>query len=42
MKLTLELLELTALYLGTFVVVIGFPLLLVVGCKNLLSYPRAT
>lgn len=37
MKLTMELLELTALYLGTFVVVIGFPLLLAVGCKNLLS-----
>lgn len=37
MKLTLELLELLAVYLGTFAVVIGFPLLLAVGCKNLLS-----
>ena len=37
MKMSLELLELVAVYLGTFAVVIGFPLLLAVGCKNLLS-----
>jgi hypothetical protein len=37
MKLTLELLELLAVYLVMFAVVIGFPLLLAVGCKSLLS-----
>lgn len=37
MKMSLELLELVAVYLGTFAVVIGFPLLLAVGCRSLLE-----
>lgn len=37
MKMSLELLELVAVYLGTFAVVIGLPLLLAVGCRSLLE-----